>query len=301
MIRFALAACCFVVFAACNSAEPPPKARVVVSFLPLYCFAANVAGDRTEVETLLSGNISPHDYQFSPREMRKLNNADLLVTLGLGFEPWIGRVRENSKARIVEATTGLADRLIHGKCGHDHGQTVEHEDHPASAPNPHVWLDPQLAIGCVSNLTAALTALDPGGAAVYATNANSYMERLRSLDRAFAETLRPFAGTAVLTYHDALPYFTRRYNLTVAEVVQPVPEVNPSLRRIAELREVVRARKVRALLVDANTRSTLAERISTEFRIPMVLFDTLETGTLATDAYEKVMQNNVNSLARALK
>jgi ABC-type Zn uptake system ZnuABC Zn-binding protein ZnuA len=67
------------------------------------------------------------------------------------------------------------------------------------------------------------------------------------------------------------------------------------------LRQIVRDKKVKALLVDANAHSTLAERISKEFRIPMVAFDSLETGAASPDAYEKVMRSNVNALTRALK
>ena len=302
MTRFTAAVLCLAVSAAvCASSETPRKPRIVVSFLPLYCFAANVAGDRASVETLLTGAVSPHDYQFSPQDMRKLNNADLLVTLGLGFEPWAARLGRNVPARVVEASAGIKAQLIYGNCGHDHAHDAEHKHHAAEAPNPHVWLDPQLAVLCVSNIAAAFSSVDPTNAALYASNAKVYIERLLALDRQIADTLRPFAGTAVLTYHDALPYFTRSYSLTVAAVVQPVPEVNPSLRRLAELRQVVRDKKVKALLVDANARSTLAERISKEFRIPTVAFDNLETGTPSLEAYEKIMQSNVAALTRALK
>src|SRR5258708_38321763 len=62
--------------------------KVVTSFLPVWCFTVNVAGDLAEVENLLPPGTGPHDFQFSPREMRKLNAADLVIINGLQRESW---------------------------------------------------------------------------------------------------------------------------------------------------------------------------------------------------------------------
>lgn len=56
----------------------PKRLRVLTSFLPVYCFAANVAGDRALVENLLPANVGPHDYQFSRRDLEKVSRADLI-------------------------------------------------------------------------------------------------------------------------------------------------------------------------------------------------------------------------------
>ena len=56
----------------------PKRLKVLTSFLPVYCFAANVAGDRAEVENLLPANVDPHEYQFSRRDIAKISRADLI-------------------------------------------------------------------------------------------------------------------------------------------------------------------------------------------------------------------------------
>ncbi|NDA66946.1 MAG: hypothetical protein EBY09_09925, partial [Verrucomicrobia bacterium] len=69
----ALALLPLLALSACTrAAEPAAKLRVLTSFLPVYCFTANVAGDLAEVENLLPANVGPHDYQFAPRDLRKL-------------------------------------------------------------------------------------------------------------------------------------------------------------------------------------------------------------------------------------
>src|SRR4051794_34911508 len=72
------------------------KLRVLTTFLPIYCFTANVAGEIAEVENLLPGNVSPHDYQFSRKDLEKLDRADLMVVNGLGLESWLGRLLKST-------------------------------------------------------------------------------------------------------------------------------------------------------------------------------------------------------------
>src|SRR5579883_391202 len=68
------------------------KLQIVTSILPVYCFAANVAGDLADVENLLPPGAEPHDFQFTPREMKRLEEADVVVINGLGMENWLDRV-----------------------------------------------------------------------------------------------------------------------------------------------------------------------------------------------------------------
>ena len=52
-------------------------------------------------------------------------------------------------------------------------------------PNPHFWLDPSLVEShYVPAIAAALTKLDPAGAATYTANAAAYATELKALDAA---------------------------------------------------------------------------------------------------------------------
>src|SRR5437016_7283161 len=121
------------------------KLRVVTSFLPIYCFTANVAGNLADVENLLPPGVEPHEFQFSPREMKRLEAADVIVANGLGIENWLGRVIGGQGRRqvLVTVSTGLKDELI------TNAPYLDPQNPGASAPissppNPHIWLDPQL-------------------------------------------------------------------------------------------------------------------------------------------------------------
>lgn len=271
------------------SASDSPKLKVVTSFLPIYCFTVNVAGDHADVQNLMPSGATPHEYQFSRRDLEKLNGADLVIINGLGLETWLGRLLQNSgskrKSELITISASLEKELIYDQ---------------ANKPNPHIWLDPTLAAHCVTNVLRAFQKTDPPNAAKYAANAADYVHRLQKLDSELEVALHPYVEAAVITYHAALPYFARRYGLKVVGVFEPVPEISPSVRHLASLREAARTHNVRAILTETPSPPRIAERFANDLRIPVASLDILESGALSATAYETGMRSNVAALTRVL-
>ena len=264
------------------------KLKVVTSFLPVYCFTASVAGDLAEVENLTPPGTEPHDFQFSPREMKRLEAADLVVVNGLQIEAWLGRVmssQDHPKA-IVELATGLDSELIRGA---------------ANTSNPHIWLDPQLAKHGVTNILLALQKADPAHAVGYARNAREYLARLEKLDADLRAGLVPFHGQSIITFHDAFPYFARRYGLKVAGVIEKVPDVQPSPKYLSALKRVIERDQVKVIFTERQSSPKLAGQIGRDYHVAVAELDTLETGELKPEAYEAGMRANLGTLEKYLK
>src|SRR5262249_52112432 len=66
---------------------PPnkPGLRIMTTFPPLYCFAANVAGDDATVLCLLD-TTGPHNYTVTSQEAQKLLRANLFLINGLELD-----------------------------------------------------------------------------------------------------------------------------------------------------------------------------------------------------------------------
>lgn len=272
-----------IVASFCAAAETRPHA--VTSFLPLYCWAANVAGDKATVENLLSAQVDAHDHSFTPGDARRLNNAALVIVNGMGMEDWLKtwqRSSRNTAEKLVMISSALpADQLISG--------------------NPHVWLDPQLACVAVTNIASAFARVDPANATAYAANAAAYVVRLQQLDAEIRTGLRGLTNRAIVTYHDAFPYFARRYGLEVAAVVEQVAGVNPTGKSLTRLKNTMREKSVRAIFVPPKSSSRVARRIAEDLNVPLAELDTIEAGELAPDTYERAMRANLKSLQDALK
>ncbi len=286
------------------------RLQVVTSVAPLYCWAVNVAGDRADVASLLPPNVGPHDFQFRPKDIRRVERANIAFLNGLGLESWFTRVFHNRKipVRVVEAASGLSEQqLIHGvpeleiaghggdhDHGHDHGTG-------AGAPNPHLWLDPILACHAVSNLVAALGELDRANAGYFAERGQAYVTRLKALDEELRRGIGALKSRDIVTFHDAFPYFCRRYDLHLVGVIEEVPGTSPSPRYLSELSAAIRRDKVSALFVEPQFDVKLARQLAKDLSIGVATLDTLETGRLTPEAYEEGMRANLRALQNALR
>src|SRR5207248_1535742 len=83
----------------------PNKLKVMASFPPLYCFAANVAGDDAIVQSLLD-STSVHDYHDSAHDAIRLHRANLFFVNGLdldeGFAKLLKNNADNPGLKIIE-------------------------------------------------------------------------------------------------------------------------------------------------------------------------------------------------------
>ncbi len=291
------------------------RLRVLTSIPPLYCWTANVAGPLATVENLLPADVSPHDYQFRPRDLKRIGAADVIVLNGLGLEDWFARAiradSKDAKKKVVRIADGLPEAVLvrhlptievgAGKgttSAHDH--THDHDDAGGQA-NPHLWLDPQIARHGVSNILHALQTADPANAAGYAINATAYLAKLDVLDAEIRAETTTIRGRPVVTFHDAFPYFCRRYGLDLVGIIEEVPGTDPSPRYLAALLKVVRAKGVKVLFTEPSSNPRLAKRLADDLGIAVAELDVLETGALTPTSYEDGMRRNLAVLRQALR
>src|SRR5438046_2475618 len=67
---------------------------VVASFSILHDMVASVCGVRAIVRSLVGANSDAHHYQGRPSDAQAIATAALVVSNGLGFEPWLPRLVE---------------------------------------------------------------------------------------------------------------------------------------------------------------------------------------------------------------
>lgn len=68
------------------------KLQVVATFYPLYYFSSQIGGDQVEASMLIPDNADPHSWEPTASDMVKVDQANVLVYNGAGFEPWVGTI-----------------------------------------------------------------------------------------------------------------------------------------------------------------------------------------------------------------
>jgi zinc transport system substrate-binding protein len=78
-----------VMFTGPNKEQSDGKLSVVASFYPLYYFSSQIGGDRANVHSLVPDNTEPHAWEPRPSDLIKVQDSQIFVYNGAGFEPWI--------------------------------------------------------------------------------------------------------------------------------------------------------------------------------------------------------------------
>jgi ABC-type Zn uptake system ZnuABC Zn-binding protein ZnuA len=265
--------------------------KVVATTTVFADIVRNVGGDRVSVASIIPAGAGPEDYEPKPADAKKLADADLIVSNGVGLDDFLDRL-------IVAAGEGSAARLVLGN-----GIPtikVNGED------NPHFWLDPTLvADHYVPSISTALGRLDPAGAATYEANAAAYVAQLRDLDaadKAKIETIPP-ANRKLVTFHDAFPYFAAHYGFEVVGVILANVGQEPTASDLAALVGQVKATHTRAVFSEAQFSPDLARTLAQEAGVTEVV-TTLYNDTVGpppTDTYLKMMAWNVDEIVKALR
>lgn len=290
------------VYSTTQSSSQSPQLKVVTTVLPMYWFTKAVAGDLAQVEVLVPPGTEVHEYQAKPKDVQAIAQADLLVKNGLGLEEFLTSTvknAENAKLKEIDASKGIQSlqeispvvKPVEKKEKHDH-------DHASG--NPHVWLDPVLAIEQVKNIRDGLIAIDPTNKATYEANGATYIQQLQKLDSQFKQTLQPYNNCTFVTFHDAYPYLAKRYQLKQVAVVE-VPEDQLSPSDVEKTISTVKKYKVKALFGEPGVDNKLLTSLSKDLNLTLRQLDSLESGDLNPQHYFTAMTSNLETLTSACK
>jgi zinc/manganese transport system substrate-binding protein/manganese/iron transport system substrate-binding protein len=265
--------------------------RVVATTTVFADIVRNIGGDRVAVTSIIPAGVGPEDYEPKPDDARQLAGADLIVSNGVGLDDFLDKLLQASGEE-------QATRLVLG----DGIPTITVD----GEPNPHFWLDPSIVAGhYVPAISAALSRLDPAGAATYAANAAAYTTQLTALDDANNAALEaiPPANRKLVTFHDAFPYFAAHYGFDLIGVILPNVGQEPSASQLAGLVEKVKAADVKAVFAEAQFNPELAQTLAQEAGVANVV-TTLYNDTVGpppNDTYLKMMAWNADQIVRSLR
>jgi len=279
-------------------AQASSPLNVVASLQPYGDLVGRVAGDRAAVSVLLPPGASPHAFDPSPSQATALANADLVVMNG-GLDAWL--------LRLVDATSPDAAQLVVMDAisfepieGHERSDAADHDSHAGhELATPHVWLDPRLAARAVDAVAAVLTELDPAGADTYQANAERTRAALAAVDAEVAELLAPVAGAPFVPFHDAWPYFARRFGLNVVATLEPFPGREPSARYVAETVLAIRRSGARVIFEERQLGGRTAAVVAEAAGVEVVMLDPIG-GPPGPETYQELIRHNARLIAEAL-
>ncbi|RJP31277.1 MAG: zinc ABC transporter substrate-binding protein [Actinobacteria bacterium] len=289
----------------------PGRMKVAADIVPMADFCREVGGDMVDVEVMVPPGASPHTYELTTGQMRFLAEADVLATVGLGLSPWAEGIFANTdNPDMILVVAGEAiprSLLVRAGETHEGAQDEEsagEEGQEYDSYDPHVWLDPELAVYMIVAIRDGYMEADPENAEVYRGNAARYIEELEELDREIGEELVSVSNRKFVSFHSSWTYFARRYGLEQVGVIEEQPGKEPSVGEIAALVEGMESQGVKVVFAEPQFNPRAAEAIAEESggEVVVEILDPLgDPNHAAADTYLEMMRQNVAVIMEALK
>ena len=246
-----------------------------------------VGGKRISVDGMLRPGGDPHDYEPRPSDVAAVAGAEVVFRSGGEVDEWL-------------------DDVI-GNAGGDAGVVSLIDSVHRLGDDPHWWQDARNAVRALERIRATLSKLDPGGRAAYRGNAERAIAALRRLDgdiAACVERVAP-AKRKIVTTHDALGYFARRYGIEVVGAVIPSlsTQAQASAGDVERLVVQIRRERVEAVFPESSVSPDVERAIAREAgaRIGEPLYaDSLGPEGSVGESYAGALAADAGALVRGM-
>jgi zinc/manganese transport system substrate-binding protein len=255
------------------SAAAAGPLRVVAAYPYIGDLVERIGGNNVRVFTRARGDYNPHVIIPRPSFIAQIRRADLLIINGaeleIGWMPPLLRQGNNPNVQVGEP--GFMD-LSHFVTLIDIPTSVSRElgdVHPEG--NPHFSLDPENIPLLARAIKEKLMQLDPGNGPDYETRYREFTDLWAKKLAEWSEKMKALANARVVEYHKIYDYFLRRYKLTIAGTVEPLPGIPPTSRHIEHLESLLAAAPARLILQDVYNPDDASRHLAEKLKIRVVV------------------------------
>jgi manganese/iron transport system substrate-binding protein len=237
-----------------STATAQEKFKAVTTFTVIAEMAQNVAGTAAVIESITRPGAEIHNYQPTPGDILKAQDAQLILWNGLNLERWFEKffqnLREVPSVVVSEGVEpmGIAAGPYAGK------------------PNPHAWMSPTNALVYVDNIRDALIKYDPSNAEIYKANAEAYKKKIIETIapiRARLDTI-PADKRWLVTSEGAFSYLARDFSLKEGFLWPINADQQGTPQQVRQVIDLVRKEAVPAVFSESTVSDKPARQVARE-------------------------------------
>ena len=259
--------------------------KILVSFYPLYEFTKEIGKERIDVSIIIPAGIEPHDWEPTIQDLQKMQNTDMIVINGAGFESWLDDfVTSNPNVLIVDTSKDI--ELM--------DSSKFYFENDGSHKDSHIWLDPILAKKQVQNIANGLMRVDPEHAQHYQENADAYNTKLDQLDNKIRTELSVCSKKNFIAFHDAFSYFAKEYNLNQHTIVGVDANAEPTAVTLQQIIQKAKSLDLDIIFTEEAVNPRISEVIADEISGKVLVLSPIEIADKNSDYIQKMEQNLLN-------
>ena len=257
--------------------------KIVTSFYPMYILAENITEGASNVELENMANVNVgclHDYTLTTEDMKKVENADIFITNGMGMESFIDTIINSNEGMYILDSSNDIQNLI------------SHEDET----NAHIWTSIDNYIIQVRNVAEGLKENDPDNVEIYEKNANEYIQELENLKENYLQELDDLQGKKAICLNEAFEYLGQELGMELITVQTDHEESTISAEMLRSIIDEVKQQNIEIILIDKNDNKANAETIANETGAKILELNSGLTGSMEKNAYIEAMRENFDLL-----
>ena len=257
--------------------------KIVTSFYPMYIIAENLidGANNVELENMADVNVGClHDYTLMTEDIKKVEEADIFISNGLGMESFIDKLIEaNSDMKVIDSSKNIKNVMIY------EGET-----------NPHIWTSIDNYILQVQTIANELKEYNPENKSIYEENEQIYVDELEQLKNRLDEELKKLEGKKAVCLNEAFEYMGEELGVELLTVKTDHEESTMSAEMLKNIIDIVKEENIDIIIIDKNDNKSNAETIANETGAKIYELNSGLTGNLDKDAYIKQMEENIDIL-----
>lgn len=243
--------------------------KVVTTVGDLGAMAEEIVGEDGEVESLVRPGEDPHFVDPRPSYARSLNEADMVVYVGLELEVgWLPTLIQQARNPAIQS----------GRPGHfDASNYVQTQGVPAGeidrsmgdvhpGGNPHYNLDPRQMARAAMAFGDALGEIEPAMAEEFEHRSREFAREAIRFAQKWENKFDELSDRArqLIGYHDAWIYVGEWLGIDIPIELEPKPGVPPNPSHVADVIEVVDNRGVGVIIQLEYYSTETAEQIDAQ-------------------------------------
>ncbi|GAA5617836.1 metal ABC transporter substrate-binding protein [Brucella anthropi] len=270
------------------------KFKAVTTFTVIADIAQNVAGDAATVESITKPGAEIHNYQPTPGDLIKAQDAKLVLWNGLGLELWF----EKFFSRLKDVPSAVVS---------DGVDPIDISEGPYSGkPNPHAWMSPNAALIYVDNIRDAFVKNDPANADIYKANAEIYKAKIKAtIDPIRAElTAIPEDKRWLVSSEGAFSYLARDFGLKELYLWPINADQQGTPQQVRKVIDAVRENGITAVFSESTVSPAPAKQVARETgaKYAGVLYvDSLSDPDGPVPTYIDLLKVTSSTIAQGLK
>jgi len=212
--------------------------------------AKSIGGDRVQVVSIIENFAQdPHSYEASARDQLAVNDADLIVANGGGYDAFIEALAKASGDKDI-----IFAYLPEELAKEDGGQNHDHSD-----GNEHVWYDFHVAEDFANRLAAELAVLDTDYSSDYSDNLIDFQGEIEILEDRIAAVSGKYSGASFVASEPVANYLLLELgleDLTPKSFSQAIEEeLDVSAKDLLAIQKLLKAKAVDVFVVNPQTGS----------------------------------------------